>query len=111
MSHVAEALKQNKQLKELWISQCGMTDIGTASLASALTVNNSLQMLHMGVGKKRALTEKGLSTIVHSLANNLGFFKLAIPGDIGSATADRLSQEVNEARKRNGLPLIKIIAR
>ena len=107
ISHVAEALKQNKQLKELWISDCGMTDEGAASLASALTVNTSLKMLHMG-GIKGALIEDGLSTTAHSLANKSMFVKLAIPGIFGSATADYLSQEVNEARKRNGLPPIEI---
>ena len=104
---MAEALKQNKQLKELWISLCGMTDKGAASLASALTVNNSLKMLHIG-GVMGALTEDGLSTIAHSLANRSIFEKFAIPYCFGSTTADRLSQEVNEARKRNGLPPIEI---
>jgi Ran GTPase-activating protein (RanGAP) involved in mRNA processing and transport len=107
ISHVAEALKQNKQLKELRIGECGMTDKGAASLASALTVNNSLKMLHIG-GLKGALTEKGLSTIAHSLANKLMFVKLAIPNNFGFASADCLSWEVNEARKKNRLPPIVI---
>jgi Ran GTPase-activating protein (RanGAP) involved in mRNA processing and transport len=107
ISHMAAALKQNKQLKELWISRCGTTDKGAASLASALTVNNSLKILYM-CGGTRALTEDGLSAIAQSLSNNSKFEKLAIPYDFGSATADRLSREVNEARKRNGLPPIEI---
>ena len=107
ISHVAEALKQNKQLKELWISKCGMTDKGAASLASALAVNNSLKMLHT-VGAEAALTRNGLSTIAHSLANNSVFMKLAIRYDFGSTTADYLSQKVNEIRKGNGLPPIEI---
>ena len=107
ISHMAEALKQNKQLKELWIGGGVMTDKGAASLASALTDNNSLKMLHMG-GKKGALTEDGFSAIAHSIANKSLFVKLAIPGIFGSATADRLSQEVNKARRRNGLPPIEI---
>ena len=109
ISHVAEALKQNKQLKELWISDCGMTDKGAASLASALTVNNSLKVLHMG-GPKGTITEDGFSTIAHSVANKSLFVNLTIPYQFArSATADRLSWEVNKARKRNGLPQIKII--
>ena len=107
ISHVAEALKQNNQLKELWIGDCEMTDEGATSLASALTVNNSLKMLHMG-GAKGALTEDGLSTIAQSLASKSLFVKLAIPTLFGSTIADRLSQEINEARKRNGLPPIEI---
>jgi Ran GTPase-activating protein (RanGAP) involved in mRNA processing and transport len=108
ISHVAEALKQNKQLKDLWIGECGMTDKGAASLASALTVNNSLKMLHMGSVLKEALTEDGLSIIAHSLVNKSLFVKLAIPTCFSSTTADRLSREINEARKRNGLSPIKI---
>ena len=108
-SHVAEALKQNKQLKELWIGECGMTDKGAASLASALTVNNSLKMLHIGrSGDKGALTEYGLSKIAHSLTTKSLFMKFAIPYNFTRTTAVHLSQEVNEARKRNGLPHIEI---
>ena len=106
ISHVAEALKQNKQLKELWISNCEMTDKGAASLASALTVNNSLKMLYMGGYRGEALTEDGLSTIAHSLANKPTFVKLAIPY---SFAIFLLSREVNEVRKKNGLPPIEII--
>ena len=36
------------------------------------------------------------------------FVKLGIPCGFSSTTADRLSHEVNEARKRNGLPPIEI---
>jgi ribonuclease inhibitor len=107
ISHIAEALKQNKQLKELWIGECGMTDKGAASLASALTINNSLKRLHVG-GRKRALTEDGLSTIAHSVRNKSLFMKLAITSDFGYITANDLSKEVNEARERNGLPPIEI---
>ena len=104
ISHVAEALKQNKQLKELWIGGGVMTDKGAASLASALTVNNSLKMLHMG-GAKGALTEDGFSAIAHSLANKSKFMKLAIPDIFGSATAGRLSEEVIErGREMDFLP-------
>ena len=110
ISLVAEALKQNKQLKELWIGDCGMTDKGAASLASALTVNNSLRMLNIG-GVKGAQTEDGLSTIAHSLHNKSMFVKLAIPLNFGSTIADCLSQEVNEVRKKNGLPPIEIEGR
>ena len=114
ISYVAEALKHNKQLKELWIAYCGISDKGAISLANALTVNNSLKMLHMG-GAKGALTEDGLSIIAHSIANKAFFVKLAIPYDFsciipttGSTPADCLSWEINEARKRNGLPPVEI---
>ena len=106
ISHVAEALKQNKQLKELWIGRCGMSDEGAASLARAVSVNNSLKMLHVG-DWRQILTEDGLSTITQSLANKSEFVKLVIL-DIFKTIADRLKQNVNEARKRNGLPPIEI---
>ena len=134
ISHVAEALKQNTQLKELWIGQCGITDKGAASLASAITVNNSLKMLHMG-GGDGALTEDGLLAIANSLANKSLFEKLLTPSVFGYSTDagldismfgystgagldipvsfrcttnNRLCRMVNEARKRNGLPPIKV---
>ena len=107
ISHMAEAFKQNKQLKELWIGGCRMTDKGASSLASALTVNDSLKMLHIG-GIKGGLTKKGLSMIAHSLASKSKFMKLTIPRSFGSTTAGHLSREVNEARKRKGLPPIEI---
>jgi Ran GTPase-activating protein (RanGAP) involved in mRNA processing and transport len=111
INHVAEALKQNKhcQLKELWIGQCGMTDKGTASLASALTVNNSLKMLHIGGLLQGALTKDGLSAIAGALTNKSTFVKLTIPFcSTSSVTAVCLSRKVSEARKRNGLPPIEI---
>ena len=108
ISHVSEALKQNKQLKELWIGGCRMTDKGAACLASALRVNNSLKMLHMGRGDhKEMLTNNEISAIVQSLTNKSKFVKLVIPHPFDS-TVDQVSQEVNDIRKRNGLPPIKI---
>jgi hypothetical protein len=85
-----------------------MTDKGVASLASALTVNNSLKMLNVGEDKG-ALTENGLSAIAHSLVNKSMFVKLAILDCPTTGTADRLSWKVNEVRKKNGLPSIAIL--
>jgi hypothetical protein len=106
ISHVAEALKQNTHLKELCIGGGVMTDKGAASLASALKVNNSLKMLRMGGDE--GVTVDGLSAIAHSLANKSLFVKLAIPVSVGFTSANRFSLEVNEARKRSGLPPIEI---
>ena len=105
ISHIAEALKQNKQLKELWIGDSVITNKAAASLASALTVNHSLKMLHMG-GTMGALTKDGLSTIAQSLANKPLFVRLVIPTIF--VPTFFLSQNVNEARKSNRLPPIKI---
>jgi hypothetical protein len=62
-------------------------------------------MLHVGSVLKGVLTE---DVIAHSLVNKSIFVKLAFPFSFGSTIADRLSWEVNEARKRNGLPPIEI---
>ena len=104
ISHVAEALKQNEKLKELWMDDCGLSDKGAASLASALRVNNSLKVLHIG-GPRGSLTEGGLSTITKSLYDKSEFVELATPYGFYSITS-QLREEVNEARKRNGLPPI-----
>ena len=98
LDRMAEALKQNTQLKELWICCCGMTDKGAASLASALSVNNSLKMLHMDGGR-------ALSTIAKSLENSSEIVKLVI---FQSDSSDiHLSRKLNEAGKHNRLLPIK----
>ena len=107
ISHIAEALKQNKQLKELWIGYCGMTDKGAASLASALSVNNSLKMLQISDLYRRELTKDGISAITQSLVNNSVFVKLAISPVFGSATGG-LKQKINQTRWKNGLSPIEI---
>ena len=104
---MAEALKQNRHLKELLISNCGITDEGAASLASALHVNNSLKTLHMS-GDKGTLTEDGLSAITQSLTYKSEFVKLVISSQFGSTTAFRLESEVNKARMKYGLSPIEI---
>ena len=112
---MAEALKQNKQLKELWIGGCVMTDKGAASLASALTANNSLKMLHIG-GHKGALTENGLAIIAQSVVSHSEVVKLAIPDAFGATndifdsftTTICLSVEVNRERAISRFPRIEI---
>ena len=106
VSHIAEALKQNNQLRELWIGHCKMTDKGAACLASALSVNNSLKMLHISEDKA-ALTEDRLLIIAKSLANNSEFVKLAGSFEFDHKTTLRVKQ-VNEERKKNGLLPIEI---
>ena len=104
--HIAEALEHNKQLKELWIGGCRMTDKGAAYLASALCVNNTLKMLHMGdtTGK---LTEDGLSKLTQTLSHNTGLIKLVVPDNLSSITK-HYKQKLNETREKVGLSLIKI---
>ena len=103
--HIAEALKHNKQLKELWIGRCGMTDKGAAYLASALSVNNTLKMLHMGGEWK--LTEDGLLNLTQTLSRNSGLIKLVVPDNLSSITI-HYEIKLNETREKVGLPPIEI---
>ena len=105
--HIAEALEHNKQLKELWISMCGVTDKGAAYLASALSVNNTLKMLHMGDNGGK-LTEDGLSKLTQALSHNTGLMELAVPVDLSSIT-EHYEHKLNETRKKVGRPPIIII--
>ena len=104
--HIAEALEHNKQLKELWIGRCGMTDKGAAYLASALSVNNTLKMLHMGDGRGK-LAEDGLSKLTQALSHNTGLIALAVPWNFKSITK-HYKQKLNETREKVGLPPIEI---
>ena len=104
--HIAEALKQSKQLKELWISGCGMTDKGANYLARALSVNNTLKMLHMGVSSGQ-VTEKGCLELMQSLSHNTTLIKLVIP-ERSSLTCGHLMEKLNEVREKIGLPCIEI---
>ena len=105
--HISEALKHNKQLRELWIGGCGVTDKGAAYLASVLGVNNTLKMLYMG-GNDENLTEDGLSKLTQQLSHNRGLIKLAVPDDL-SFIIKCYEQKLNETREMVGLPPIVII--
>ena len=103
IKHIAEALKNNKQLKELHISDCGMADKGAAYLASALSVNNSVKLLDM----RGKLTKSGLSKLTRALSHNTGLIKLAVSDDLSSITK-HYEQKLNETREKVGLPPIEI---
>ena len=108
MRHIAKALECNKQLKELWICNCGVTDKGTAYLASALSVNNTLRMLHVGGGRGGKLTKDGLSKLTQTLSRNTGLIKLVVPDNLLSVTA-RYERKLNtKTREKVGLPLVAI---
>ena len=104
--HIAEALEHNKQLKELWIGKCGMTDKGAAYLASAFSVNNTLKVLRIG-NPGGNLTENGLSKLAKTLSHNTGLIKLVIPNNLLSIT-EHYEQKLNETREKVGLSPIEI---
>ena len=101
---IFNALKQNKTLRNINIACCGLTDAGVASLADALYINNTLQELY--IYGHQALTENGLTCLVEAVSRHSGLERLGLPYHLGK---DRVRKTIiNEARKRNGLPDIKV---
>ena len=95
---IFDALKQNKTLKFLRVTSCGMTDTGVASLADALHTNNTLEVLH--IHNNEAITENGLTCLVEPVSRHSGLEELIYLGP------EKVGMTINEARKRNGLPII-----
>ena len=95
---IFDALKQNKTLKFLRVTNCGMTDTGVASLADALHTNNTLEALH--IHNNEAITENGLTCLVEPVSRHSGLEELIHLGP------EKVGMTINEARKRNGLPII-----
>ncbi len=89
------ALKLNKTLKKLDVSNCGMTDTGVASLADALCTNNTLEELHIAYS---LIHEEGALHIADILRNNNTLSKLLLDGD---PIGDKGLQFIFEALKRN----------
>jgi hypothetical protein len=100
---IFDAVKQNKTLKILNVSDCGMTDTGVASLADTLHTNNTLEALHMD--GNRAITENGLTCLIEAVSRHSGLNDLWIPWHLGE---DNVRKIINEARRRNGMPYIDI---
>ena len=104
VGYLANALKQNNSLKELHLGASEMTDRGLELLAVALTVNKSLQLLDLC--PNYGISEAGVSTLTEHLKRNIGLEELRLPLQLESASV--LQDTVNEARRRSGLPLIKV---
>ena len=101
---IFDALEQNKSLRRLSVSDCGMTDTGVASLADALHTNNALEELY--IHGNEAKTEDGLTCLVEAVSRHPGLERLYIPKHMGE---DKVRKTINEARRRNGLPDVAII--
>ena len=93
IGYLANALKQNDSLREMYLGKCGMTDRGLELEVLELCENDSIS-----VG--------GLSVLTEHLKRNIGLVKLHLPKQLESASV--LQDTVNEARRRSGLPLIKV---
>ena len=92
---IFESLKQNKMLKYLDVSNCGMTDTGVASLANALRMNNTLEELHIAYSM---IHEEGALHIADILRNTSVLRKLLLDGD---PIGDEGLQIIFEALKQN----------
>ena len=104
VAYVANALQQNDSLYKLHLGDCAMTYRGLALLARALTVNKSLQVLDLCPNDGIDVT--GLVFLTHYLKENFRLVELRLPDRLNSASW--LQDNVNEARRKNGLPLIKV---
>ena len=104
IGYLANALKQNDSLREMYLGKCGMTDRGLELLAVALTVNKSLKVLELS--RNHSISVRGLSVLTEHLKRNIGLVVLRLPEQLESASG--LQDTVNEARRRSGLPLIKV---
>ena len=100
---IVDALQQSKTLRILSVLDCGMTDTGVASLADALHTNNTLERLY--ISNNAAITENGLTCLVQAVSRHSGLKTLRIPSHLG---VDKVGTTINEARKRNRLPDIKV---
>ena len=123
MEQLANAIGVNHSLKVLHLVDCGMTDEGLESLAKSMEHNKSLEQLHIcncycwiltsssGYGLMsrmypNTITEKGISVLTKCLMNS-SLSELMLPGEFESFTTT-VQEAVNDARKKNGLPFIKV---
>ena len=108
--HLAYALRVNQSLKRLWLVSCGMTDMGLTYLAWLLQHNNALKQLDVynfrGDNANR-LTKRIVPVLTECLQNNHSLTRLELPVNLESF-ATSIENTINGARKRNGLPLIKV---
>ena len=111
IQHLAYALRVNQGLKVLYLDSCGMTDVGLDCLAKSLQHNNVLTRLYVYNGYStnngNRPTEKIVPVLTECLQNNHTLNWLELPQNLKSSTAS-IEKAVNDVRKTNGLPLIKV---
>ena len=101
--HISAGLSNNKTLQTLDLYHCGLTDKSINDLSSGL--NNYIRELH--IDGSDSITESGLRTFARHLSTLSGLRLLWIPYDLRS-TINTVFSEVNEERRRNGLPKIEV---
>ena len=117
---LANALTVNQNLKVLHLGNCSMSDKSLENLAKSLQQNKSLERLNIdcvysdvfGVTYVFDLNPNTFSVVVVTkcLEKNNSLLELVIPVDLASSTST-IADNINESRKRNGLPLIKVTSR
>ena len=100
---VAAGLSKNRTLRELRMCYCGLTDKCVEDLSTGL--NNYIQRLN--IISNDSITEDGLNILVRRLTTLSGMRQLTIPSRLVSSSTIALN-EVNEERRRNGLPEIEL---
>ena len=100
---IAAGLSKNRTLRELVLYDCGLTDKCVEDLSTGL--NNYIQDLN--IANNNSITEDGLNVLVRCLTTLSGMRQLNIPSHLVSSITPVLN-EVNEERRRNGLPEIKL---
>ena len=102
-SHIAAGLLNNQTLSTLRLSHCRLTDQSIQELSTGL--NNYTEGLN--IGGNDLITENGLGILVRRLTTLPGVRRLIIPYHFKSSI-NTVFREVNEERRRNGLPEIKV---
>ena len=101
---IAAGLSKNRTLRNLSLFNCSLTDECLEDLSTGL--NNYIQVLN--IADNDLITENGLNVLVRRLTTLSGMRQLTIPSHLISCITPVLN-EVNEDRRRNGLPEIKLI--
>ena len=97
---IAAGLSKNRTLRELVLHDCGLTDKCVEDLSTGL--NNYIQDL--SIAWNDLITEDGLNILVRRLTTLSGMRQLTIPSRLVSS----ITPVLNEERRRNGLPEIKL---
>ena len=100
---IAAGLSKNRTLRELWMCNCSLTDKCVEDLSTGL--NNCVQ--HLNIVSNDSITENGLNVLMRRLTTLSGMRLLGIPSHLVSSITPVLN-EVNEERRRNGLPEIRL---
>ena len=98
---IAAGLSKNRTLV---LYHCDLTDKCVEDLSTGL--NNYIQ--HLNIASNDSITESGLTILVRCLTTLSGMRQLVIPLRLVSPITPVLN-EVNEERRRNGLPEIELI--